>query len=212
MKPFIDPPVMPVTNETAEERLKQSVPLFNTPGLPYIEKRGISPEIAHTASVRFDANWNGRPALIVPMVNSDHTLCSVHGRYLSVTGKQNKMFTIGPGGGALYVGHGWKAEPVILVEGLFDALSLAMCGYSAVATVGRHAPWLPEVCRDRLVILAFDSNRPGETEANFYKAFLKGAHCYRITPPGRSKDWNTALMKHGQHGIQLWLKKNNIKN
>ncbi len=48
-----------------------------------------------------------------------------------------------------------------------------MCGYSAVATVGRHAPWLPKVCRDRSVILAFDGNHPGDAEAKFMMKFLK---------------------------------------
>ncbi len=212
MKPLIDPIVMPVTRETAEERLRRSLPLYNTPGLHYVEKRGISAEIAHKACVRFDPDWNGRPAVLVPMVNAEHKLCSLHGRYLSIMGKQNKMFTVGPGGGILYVGHGWAVEPIILVEGLFDALSLAMCGYSAVATVGRHAPWLPKVCRDRSVILAFDGNHPGDAEAKFYDEILEGAHCYRVAPPGHSKDWNTALMKHGQHGIKQWLKKNSPEN
>jgi DNA primase len=210
MKPLIDPLLMPGTDETAEERFTKSLALLNTPGIDYVEKRGISPAVAHTARVRFDPSWNGRPAVIVPMVDSDYRVCSLHGRYLSTAGKQNKMFTIGPGGGAFYVGDGWNATPIILVEGLFDALSLAMCGYSAVATVGRRAPWLPEVCRDRAVVLAFDGNHPGEVEVTFYRAFLAGAHCCRITPPGRSKDWNTALLKHGEHGIQHWLKKNSI--
>lgn len=208
MKRLIDPAIMPVTNETPGERLSRSLPLLNTPGQQYVEKRGISIKIAHEAGVRFDPDWNGRPAVIAPMVNMAHELCSLHGRYLNIIGKQNKMFTIGAGGGMLPVGSGWNDDLVIIVEGLFDALSLATCGYSAIATVGRLAPWLPEVCKDHFVMLAFDGNHPGESEVKFYKEFLVGANCYRITPPEHCKDWNTALIKQGQHVIQRWLKKN----
>ena len=183
-------------------------PLLNTDGQCYVEKRGISIDLAHEAGVRYDPDWNGRPAVVAAMVDAGSEICSLHGRYLNTIGKQHKMLTIGPGGGIFHVGATWNHDPIILVEGLFDALSLATCGYSAIATVGRLAPFLPEVCKDHIVILAFDGNRPGESEVAFYKDFLTESRCYRITPPGRCKDWNAALMRHGQHGIQQWLKKN----
>jgi len=50
------------------------------------------------------------------------------------------MLTIGSGGGTASVLGGWQVEPLILVEGLFDALSLATCGWASVATVGRWHP------------------------------------------------------------------------
>jgi hypothetical protein len=77
-------------------------------------------------------------------------------------GGQDKMFTMGAGGGVATVGAGWHGEPLILVEGIFDALSLAVCCWDCVATIGRWAPWLPEVCAGRTVWLAFDANAPGE--------------------------------------------------
>lgn len=208
MKRLKDPLVMPGSNQTPEERLGICTPLQNTDGQRYIEKRGISIDVAHEAGVRYDSDWNGRPAVVAPMVNAKSQICSLHGRYLNTIGKQNKMLTIGPGGGIFHVGATWNINPIILVEGLFDALSLATCGYSAIATVGRLAPFLPEVCRDHIVILAFDGNRPGESEVTFYKDFLTQSRCYRITPPGRCKDWNTALIRQGKHGIHHWLKKN----
>ena len=203
-----DPLLMPVTGETPQDRLARSLPLFDTPGQEYVENRSIPVAIAHEAGVRFDQDWNGRPAVIVPMTDPNHTLCSVHGRYLSQTGKQNKMFTIGPGGGVLSVCKGYHIDPIILVEGLFDALSLAVCGYSSLATVGRRAPWLPEVCKGRPVILAFDANRPGDSEGVFYKQYLTGANIHRLTPPGHSKDWNSALMKRGSVIVAHWLEYN----
>jgi hypothetical protein len=199
---------MPVTGEAPQDRLDRGLPLCGTPGQAYVENRCIPIEIANEAGVRFDPDWNGRPAVIVPMFNNEHTLCSVHGRYLSQSGDQDKMCTIGPGGGILSVRDGCHAEPIILVEGLFDALSLAVCGYSSLATVGRLAPWLPEVCKDKLVLLAFDANKPGEAEVDFYKKILSGAKTRRLTPPGHTKDWNSALMKRGAAMVAHWLEYN----
>jgi hypothetical protein len=200
-----DSPLMPKTGETAELRLARAVPLMGTPGQSYVEKRGIPVNIAHEAGVRFDSDWNGRAAVIVPMRDLEGIVRSVHGRYLEQIGQQNKMLTIGPGGGAIGVLRGWSEDPIILVEGLFDALSLAVCGRSSVATVGRWAPWLPQVCAGKLVWLAFDGNRPGETEAARHKRALAGADTRRLLPPAPSKDWNTALVKRGRATVEIWL-------
>jgi hypothetical protein len=200
-----DSQLMPKSGETPELRLARGVPLMGTPGQSYVEKRGIPVNIAHEAGVRFDRDWNGRAAVIIPMRDPDGNLCSVHGRYLEQTGQQNKMLTIGPGGGAISVLRGWRDDPIILVEGLFDALSLAVCGRSSVATVGRWAPWLPEVCAGKVVWLAFDGNRPGEAEAARYKQSLIAADTRRLPPPAPSKDWNTALVKRGRATVEIWL-------
>jgi hypothetical protein len=208
LKQRIDPGVMPVTGETPEERLKNSLPLFDTAGQQYVESRGIPAAIAHDAGVRFDPDWDGRAAVIVPMYGANHEPCSVHGRYLQQAGSQNKMLTIGPGGGVLTMCDGLNKDIIIIVEGLFDALSLAVCGYGSVATVGRKAPWLPEHCKGKTILLAFDGNRPGETTAMLYKQLLVGANTQRLSPPGTSKDWNTALIKRGRPIVEQWLKYN----
>jgi len=202
----IDPKVMPRTGATPEERLARGVPLFDTPGGMYVERRGIPVGIAHDAGVRFDRDWNGRPAVIVPMRGPGGELCSVHGRYLQQRGAEDKMFTIGPGGGLLNVADGLTSDLVIIVEGLFDVLSLALCGYRSVATVGRIAPWLPLACKGKTVLLAFDGNRPGDATAVFYRQFLEGAVIHRLTPPDHAKDWNTALIKEGKSTVEQWLR------
>jgi len=204
----MDPRVMPVTGELPQQRLDLCQPLFGTRGQEYVEYRKIPVSIAHNAGVRFDPDWNGRPAVITSMLGENNELCSVHGRYLHQTGSQDKMFTIGPGGGILNVGDAFHADPLIIVEGLFDALSLAVCGYASLATIGRQAPWLPGVCKDRHVILAFDGNKPGESHVDFYREFLNGATIHRLTPPGHCKDWNTALVKRGSGIVEQWLRNN----
>lgn len=189
---------MPNTGETPEYRMFHALPLIGTQGQKYVEKRGIPIAIAHEAGVRFDPDWNGREAVIAPMIDLQGMFCSTHGRYLQIFGKQNKMLTIGKPNGIINVSGTTESNVIILVEGLFDALSLAVCGYGSFATVGRWASWLPEFCVDKTVLVAFDATHSGEADAAIYRQRLKGANVCRFLPPDRCKDWNTALLKRGQ--------------
>lgn len=205
MVPFTrDPVCMPRSGESAAERFARALPLAGTPGQAYVERRGISLAIADAAGLRFDADWAGRAAVLVALHDHAGGLVSVHGRYLSTVRGQDKMLTIGPGGGVVDIGDGRRGEPLILVEGVFDALSLAVCGCSGVATIGRWASWLPEVCADRITWLGFDANRPGECEASAYAQRLSRVR--RLPPPPRCKDWNTALCKRGRAEVSRWLR------
>ena len=146
-------------------------------------------------------NFGGRPAVVVALCDEQGGVASLHGRYLEVRREQDKMLTIGRGGGVISVLGGWRADPLIIVEGLFDALSLAVCGFSCVATIGRWASWIPEVASCRAVWLAFDRSRSGEAEALSYSAHMCTSVVKRMLPPGRSKDWNTALVKQGRTAV-----------
>jgi hypothetical protein len=203
---FDDPPCMPGTGESIEERLARAVPLAGTPGQAYVGRRGVPSEVADGAGVRFDPDFGGRPAVLVALRNHEGALASVHGRYLHHVRGQNKMLTIGPGGGVVNVLGGWRVDPLILVEGLFDALSLAVCGSASVATVGRWAPWLPKVSAGRVVWLAFDASRPGEADVACYAERLREADARRLPPPPRCKDWSTALVKLGNRVVTHWLR------
>ena len=202
----VDPLRDPATGESAAERLARALPLGGTPGEAYVAHRGIPLAIADAAGVRFDPDWNGRAAVLMAMTLQDGSVASVHGRHLVTLRGQDKMFTIGCGGGVCTVGNGWLADPLILVEGAFDALSLATCGWSAVATIGRWAAWLPQVCAGREVWLAFDANHPGDLEAARYAERLHEAKVHRLLPPPHCKDWNTALVKQGRAGVSRWLR------
>jgi hypothetical protein len=162
--------------------------------------------IAAAAGVRFDADFGGRPAVLAALRDREGTLVSLHGRYLHTVRGQNKMLTIGYGGGLISVLGGWRAEPLILVEGLFDALSLATSGWAAVATIGRWASWLPEVAAGRTVWLAFDAGKPGEADVSRYAARLRESDVRRLLPPTRCKDWSTALVKHGRITVARWVR------
>jgi hypothetical protein len=200
-----DLPVMPDTGEGPAERWSRASSLVGTVGQIYMERRGIPIRIALEAGIRYDSDWAGRAAVIVPMKDANGVLCSVHGRYIVQARHEDKMLTIGSGGGVVSVLGGCRNSTIILVEGLFDALSLAVCGYGSVATIGRWAPWLPDLCAHKVVWLAFDSNRPGEIEAARYSQSLANSEIRRLLPPGRSKDWNTALVKRGRATVEAWL-------
>ncbi len=203
---FDDPAVMPVTGESPDRVLELSEPLVGTAGAAYVERRGIPLDVAVAAGVRFAPDFNGRPAVLAAMRDDGGMVTSVHGRYLHSARGENKMLTIGPGGGMAEVLGGLCAEPLVVVEGLFDALSLAVCGRPCVATIGRWAPWLPEIAAGRTVWLAFDAARPAEAEVARYRERLREASVHRLLPPPRCKDWNTALTKRGAAMLGRWLR------
>jgi hypothetical protein len=198
---------MPGTEERLEDTLARSVPLAGTAAQKYVERRGIPVGIAEAAGVRYAADFAGRPAVIVGLYDRDEVLASVHGRYLEVGRREDKMLTVGPGGGTVNVLGGWRAEPLILVEGLFDALSLAVCGYACAATIGRWVPWILDIGAGGGVWFAFDAGRSGEAEVSRYAQQMPAAQVHRMLPPGRSKDWNTALVKRGRYTVASWVQR-----
>ena len=203
---FHDPPRLPGTALGPAECLDRAQPLAGSDGQAYVERRGIPLDIAAAAGVRFCPDWAGRPAVLIALRDRDGEIASVHGRYLHNVRGQDKMLTIGAGGGAISVLGGWRSDPLIVVEGLFDALSLAVCGHAAVATIGRDVPWLAAIAAGRAVHIGFDGTRPGEREAARLAAALVGARVHRLPPPPRCKDWNTALVKRGPAAVAKWLR------
>lgn len=197
---------MPKTGESPEQVLARSTELETGPGREYVERRGVPWTVANAAGVRFCAEFDARRAVIVPMRGARGELLAVHGRYLHSTHAQDKMLTIGAGGGIVSVLDGLRAEPAIVVEGLFDALSLATCGFGSLATIGRSAPWLPAALEGRRVWIAFDDGQPGEKEARHYRRWLTRSDVRRLPPPTRCKDWNTALVKRGAREVERWLR------
>ncbi len=198
--------VMPGSGESADSVMDRSLDLADSAALPYLTRRGIAVESATAVGVRFDPDFAGRPAVLAAMRDRDDRLSAVHGRYLHARRSENKMLTIGRDGGVVNVLGGWRVEPLILVEGLFDGLSLAVCGFACVATIGRWAPWLAEVSAGRVVWLAFDRGAPGDAEARRIGARLPAADVRRLPPPLRCKDWNTALVKLGPTRVGRWLR------
>ncbi|UFS70818.1 toprim domain-containing protein [Geomonas sp. RF6] len=204
LKVFSDPPVLMKTGETPADRLRRCLHLQGTDGERYVEGRGVPASVASSAGVLFDPDLAGRPAVVSLLCDCDGTMLALHGRYLHASSRQEKMCTFGGAGGAFCIG-GWRRDRIILVEGLFDALSLAVCGYPSVATVGRWAPWLPEACAGREVWIAFDAGRAGDASASFFQTRLHKSQSRRLRPPTRCQDWNSALVKLGRERVAQWV-------
>jgi hypothetical protein len=200
-----DPLTMPGTADGPEKLLDCAFPLKDTPGQTYVERRGIPLKVAEAVAMRFAPAFNRRSAVIVGLHGFNGELVSVHGRYLNVLRGQDKMLTIGPGSGTINIMGGWRTDPLIIVEGLFDALSLSVCGLASTATIGRWASWLPEAVAGRTVWLAFDAGRPGEEEFARYALELGRSRVKRMLPPALCKDWNTALVKLGANSVTQWV-------
>jgi hypothetical protein len=203
---FNDPLCMPRTGEEPAERFLRAAHVAGTAAEEYLHRRKIPVSVAEAASVRFDADFAGRPAVLAPLIDETRRLASLHGRYLHVRRWEGKMLTVGAGGGVIEMPCGLQAEQPILVEGLFDALSLSACGWPCVATIGRWAPWLTGAWAGKTVWLAFDCGRPGEAEVDRYARRLTGSTIRRLPPPPRCKDWNTALVKRGSASVGGWVR------
>jgi len=203
---FTDPTRMPGSGLLPETVFTEALPITGTPGQEYARRRCVPVEIAAAAAVRFEADFAGRPAVLVALRDQNDKFASVHGRYLQVLRGQNKMLTVGTGDAALSFLGGWRVEPFILVEGLFDGLSLAACGWPSVATLGRHVSWLTEVSAGKVVWAAFDAGRSGEANVALMRTQLRQASVRRLAPPPGCKDWNTALVKRGPLLVARWVR------
>ncbi|MFC4529063.1 hypothetical protein ISN76_18650 [Dyella halodurans] len=60
-----DPPSMPHPGEPPYERLARALPLSGIPGQAYAERRRILLALAEAAWMRYDPDWNGRPAILM---------------------------------------------------------------------------------------------------------------------------------------------------
>lgn len=202
---FNDPLFMPGTHKGPKELYDSAIALNGTAGELYVEKRGIPLEIANVEGLRFAPSFNKRPAVVALLRNEYDEVVSIHGRYLHTMRGENKMLTIGKGNGFISVLGGWKAEPLIIVEGLFDALSLAVSGWPAIAPIGRHVSWITEKAEGKKIWIAFDLCKPAERDFQKYKSLLTKSTVLRLCPPQKCKDWNTALVKHGPRLISNWI-------
>ena len=77
---FNDPLLMPGTGESPEQLFARAVPLTGTPGQEYVERRGVSVDVADAAGLMFDRDFGGRPAVVFAMRDRVGRLASLHGR------------------------------------------------------------------------------------------------------------------------------------
>jgi phage/plasmid primase-like uncharacterized protein len=200
-------------------RLRGLVPLAGTGGAAYLESRGVPLDVAQLAGVRFCPDWFGSGAAVFPIRDRAGALVAAQGRHTSGSGK----FTTGPkshgvffapalADGLTFGALDSRGPGVIVCEAPIDALSLAACGFPALALCGVNGantsgpPWLHLACGLRRVFLAFDDDEAGEAAAGALASKLStfGARCERLAPE-TGKDWNEALLSAGSESLADWL-------
>jgi hypothetical protein len=186
-----------------------AVPLDGTPGSTYLAGRGIPEDVAHLAGVRFSASWYYRPAVLFPIYDrAGQIVVAVNGRFID--GRDDlKIRTAGPRSMGAFVTPGaFSLPPVAITEGPLDALSLWLCGVSAIALVGTSWPeWmLAEFAFGKPVLVATDADTAGDEAAAKLTRELQthGAHTFRLRPEG-AKDWNELLQQQGDEPLRARL-------
>lgn len=192
-------------------------PITYTPGAAYLRGRGIADEVSYAAGVRYadqfvvhdteGKEWRRNERCIwFPFVDRSGAVVAVNVRFIDVpsSDQKRKTVTLGPrNAGAFMVGDPLRHDPIVVVEGPIDALSLAMAGAPALALVGTAGTgWLPEACVLRNVAIALDSDERGDLGADRLRALLApvGARVVRWRPA--AKDWNDELRATGADALR----------
>lgn len=186
--------------------------------LEYLRSRGLKDETIKVAQLGYNPaklrqsadKWGIKkhsilaPGIIIPwflgegeiwrITVRDETVAEGQpGRYKQAAGGSNGLYF------AFLLGYG---RPVVLVEGEFDALSIAQeCGHNVSVcatgtTEGSHtARWIAALARQDLVLVAFDAEERGDRAADWWLKRLDNAR--RLRPLW--KDANQML----QDGVDL---------
>ncbi|RYG65286.1 hypothetical protein EON80_17630 [bacterium] len=192
-----------------------TLPLENTLGQRYLEKRAIPIEVAVLAQVRWSPNWSGNGSVIFPVRDRVGELVAAQGRAIRGSAKITKgpkkdgafFAPVRMGSGRLCGPLDEAVPAIVLVEAPIDALSIAACGFPAMALCGTSGPeWLHLACGLRSVALAFDADEAGDAAAvaTANRLWPYGAQCTRLRPEG-FKDWNESLLGQGREVLNDWL-------
>jgi DNA primase len=184
------------------------------PGVEYLKRRGITPEIAALAEVHFCKRWNGGASVVFPIYDQSGELVAAQGRHIAGSGKRTAgvlrrgVFSAPAQiNERVFAPFDEAAPAIIICEAPIDALSIACAGFPAIALCGVARPeWLHRVCAFRRILLAFDADATGDGAAQKLMTELSsyGAQCERLRPEG-AKDWNEFLCAAGAHMLAEWL-------
>ncbi len=196
---------------TWHRALKNLQPLEGTPGAHYLQSRGLSLDIAHQSGARFGRDFYGHAAIVFPIRDRQGNLVAAQGRYLA-SARGPKARTVGEKKRGAFLTPGlWGAvaggAPLIVCEAPLDALSLALCGFPALALCGKTGPdWLRRAAAFQVVALALDADEAGDAASDELAALLSplGAKPFRLRPEG-GKDWNELLQTRGLDHLRDWL-------
>lgn len=181
------------------------------PAVAYLEGRSIPHGLAAQAGAMFAPEYPGwpggyRPCVFWPVVDAAGSVIAGQARRLD--GDADKCRSQGPiSGGCFETPGAWSAPRLIVTEAPLDALSLALCGFPAVALCGKSLPdAVAARCVGREVMLAYDADTAGDEAAETARAILypRTRRVHRLRPAG-AKDWNDLLQMRGREWLASWL-------
>lgn len=176
----------------------------------------------HWAPSREGKFYRAGAAILYPTTDEGGELVAVSGRYLRPeTGRDGKPIKTRTGGDAsrgvflapARIAGEWvspfdrRLDALIIAEGQADALTLALCGFPALASNGKNlAQWLHRRAGLRRVFIASDGDEGGDSAVPVWAAYLRdyGAKCERLRPDG-AKDWNEMLLTIGRDALADWV-------
>lgn len=192
-------------------RLAELQPLEGTPGEAYLRGRGIHPFTPTAYGVRYHPCWHGRgPAVVYPFGDAAGETVALEGRFLDA-GARVKGMCAGPKRAGVFYAPLLSDYPGVLIitEGAVNALSVALCGFPALATGGAaNLPaWLPARCRRKRVYIGFDPDAAGQAGARRLAAALgaAGVPATWLHPPLEGVDFNDYLQYYGQPALTRTL-------
>ena len=154
------------------QELRFLQPLGETAGASYLWRRALEIDDAIAAGARFSPSWFGRAAVVFPLRDARRNLVAAQGRYLDDDGKSPKARTAGNKKAGVFATADFhesrkRGAPIVITEAPLDALSIAACGFPALALCGKDGwpEWLPILCAFHPVALAFDADQAGDAGA-----------------------------------------------
>lgn len=175
-----------------------ALPLAGTPGAAHLADRGIAPDLASTAGVRFARDWYGLPTLLFPLRDLRGFTVGAYGH--AITGGGPRVHLAGePERGAFTAVGAFEHDPPVVTETPLAALALATAGVPALALGGTVGPgWLLIAAARRRVALALAPDEAGDQAAERLRRSLEllEAHVERWRPPGDA-DWPDLLRRDG---------------
>lgn len=184
---------------------ESSLPLAGTPGEVYLAGRGIPLRVAELHGVRYGRRFlQARECVLFPFVDRERKkVVAVNARYLDGNTTRDKTQTAGPRSqGAVWSPGALAHDPVMVVEGPLDALSLFTAGVPALALVGTAGThWLPDACVGKNVAVALDNDEQGDAASVRLATQIAaaGGRPYRCRPS--LNDWNDMLMSIGAEAL-----------
>jgi len=210
-------PSAPATAATWQALFAQSKPVSGTAAAEYLARRGIpdaTSEAANARVLRFYPGGYARDYVVFPFCDRDGAPVAFQARALDCEPDGHRAYGTKSAGVFSTCADALQAASVMLCEAPIDALSLAVCGFEAIALGGTSAPgWIHSALAFKRVYLAFDNDQNGagdKAAADIAPALQSfGASVARLAPlrpnAALKSDWNTMLLQDGAAPLRAWL-------